>query len=242
VRQVRSRGILVLPIAAPDAWEWDGVRFTVHHPPAGWRPDASDNARSVVLDVAHDGHHLLLTGDLEQMGLVELVAQPRLDPPPEVMLAPHHGGRTANPGWLYQWARPRAVVVSQRQPHPGSTDALSPLEQQGIPLWRTWREGSIRFRWTGDGIVARGFLEESDARVEPPGSSRASDPPRSIPHSPLAAWFSPGIVRIAAGLAGFALGVILWAVLAVVEFGAWVLVVPPRSIRHRSEAVDYPTT
>lgn len=38
-------------------------------------------------------------------------------------------------------------------------------------------------------------------------------------------------LRAAIALGGFALGVVLWGVLTVVEFGAWVLVVPPRARR-----------
>jgi competence protein ComEC len=165
--RVRSRGIPILSTAAPSAWESDVIRFSVHHPPPGWYPGASDNARSLVLDVAHEGRHLLLTGDLEQLGLVELLATSGPDPPPDVLLAPHHGGRSANPESLYQWARPRSVVVSQRPPAPGSTDALVPIERQGTPLWRTWRDGAVRLRWTSQGIVLSGFLDEVISRAKP---------------------------------------------------------------------------
>jgi competence protein ComEC len=145
----------------------DSVRFTIQHPPSGWHPEASDNAHSLVLDVAHQGDHLLLTGDLEQMGLVELLARPSPLPPPQVMLAPHHGGRSANPELLYRWARPGSVVVSQRPPAIGSADALAPIERQGVPLWRTWRDGAIRLRWTSQGIIASGFLNEATGRPKP---------------------------------------------------------------------------
>ena len=80
--------------------------------------------------------------------------------------APHHGGKTANPEALYRWARPRSVVVSQRPPALG-TDALAPLERQGIPLWRTWRDGAVRLRWTSQGIVASGFLDDGAGRTKP---------------------------------------------------------------------------
>jgi hypothetical protein len=39
-----------------------------------------------------------------------------------------------NPALLYAWARPGTVVVSQRIPAPGETNALAPLERNGIPL------------------------------------------------------------------------------------------------------------
>src|SRR5271165_5974074 len=60
--------------------------------------------------------------------------------------APHHGGKSANPSWLYAWARPRAVIVSQRMPAVGSNDALTPLERSGIPLLRTWQRWAVYFQ------------------------------------------------------------------------------------------------
>jgi competence protein ComEC len=149
-----------VPIAAGDRWEAAGARFDVWHP----SPDegspvgrSSDNARSVVLDLESAGHHGLLTGDLEADGLVHLTRRP--PPTLEVMLAPHHGGRTANPKWLYDWARPALVVVSQRPPLPGTNDALAALAARHVPLLRTWQRGAIRLTWTKSGVVARGFRD-----------------------------------------------------------------------------------
>jgi competence protein ComEC len=242
IHEVRSRDIPVRETSTPEAWESGGVRFTVQHPPSGWYPDASDNARSLVLDVAHGGRHLLLTGDLEQMGLIELIARPCPDPPPDILLAPHHGGKSANPPSLYQWANPRSVVVSQRPLTAGSNDALSPLERRNLPLWRTWRDGAIRLQWTAEGIVARGFLEQANALTNEEGPSRTANSASFFPIASIGAWSSPGTIRIAIGLGGFALGAILWAVLAVVEFGAWTLIVPPRVKRGRDDDGDEVTT
>ncbi|MBV8318942.1 MAG: ComEC/Rec2 family competence protein, partial [Planctomycetaceae bacterium] len=126
LQAVRARRIPIRTIAAGDAWEAAGVRVSVLHPPAAGSPLDRDNDRSVVLDLESDGRHLLLTGDLEQAGLSQLVSHP--GGPFDVLLAPHHGGRTANPAWLYRWANPARVVVSQRPPAPGTHDALAPLE------------------------------------------------------------------------------------------------------------------
>ena len=154
LQEVRSRGIPIRPIAAGDHWQTAGARFSVWHPPRArtLSPDlTSDNARSVVLDLEAAGHHVLLTGDLENEGL-DALSRCRI-PPLDVLLSPHHGGRTANPTWLYEWSEPRLVVVSQRQPASGSNDALAPLDAQRI-LLRTWQRGAIRLRWTGKGVVA----------------------------------------------------------------------------------------
>ena len=159
--QVRTHGIPVRTIAAPSTWNQGSTQFTVLHPPPDWHPETPDNARSLVLDVAHGGRHLLLTGDLDQLGLVELVAQTQPEPI-DLMLAPHHGGKSANTGMLYTWARPRTVIVSQRMTSPGSSDALTPLERAGTPLLRTPKRGAIHFRWTHDSIITSGFLDPHD--------------------------------------------------------------------------------
>jgi competence protein ComEC len=157
-----AKSIPVRTIAAPATWERAGVRFTVLHPPAGWHPETPDNARSLVLDVEQGGRHLLLTGDLDQLGTVELAGLPPPDSPVDLMLAPHHGGKTANPSWLYSWARPRAVAVSQRMPTPGTNDALTPLERSGVPLLRTWQRGAVLFQWRSNHIITEGFLDQLD--------------------------------------------------------------------------------
>ena len=55
VEQLQKRSIPVRPITAPARWQQAGVQFSVWHPPDGWRPETSDNARSLVLDVAFAG-------------------------------------------------------------------------------------------------------------------------------------------------------------------------------------------
>ncbi len=108
IEQLRARGVPVQAITAPRSWDKAGVQFTLSHPPAGWHPETSDNARSLVLDVAYQGRHLLLTGDLEQLGLDEMVDRPPPEPPP-----------------MFSWplitvARPRTRNGSTAGPNPGS--------------------------------------------------------------------------------------------------------------------------
>ena len=143
---------------------------------------------------------------------------------------PHHGGKSANPAWLYYWARPRTVVVSQRPPPPGTTDALTPLERAGTPVLRTWQRGAIHFRWTPDGIVTQGFLDLNGSRSLPAWPAGEGASSRHVFAMLLS---SPWVLHDAAGrmvigLAGFLLGVIAFTLLAIVEYGAWALVVPPR--------------
>ncbi len=168
--EVRSRGIPVEPIAEGDRIDLGGgTTLAALHPSEAIRPGSTDNARSVVLEVASGGRRLLLTGDLERDGLTDLVA--RASEPFDAMLAPHHGGRTSNPAWLYSWAQPAQVVVSQRPLAAGSRDPLEPLAQGHFPLLRTWQSGAIRIRWSPTALLATGFL---DPPSTPPPSKSAS--------------------------------------------------------------------
>ena len=127
--------------------------------------------------------------------------------------APHHGGKSANPSWLYSWARPRTVVVSQRPPAPGTTDALTPLKRAGTPVLRTWQRGAIHFRWMPDGIITQGFLDLNGSRSLPAWPTGEGACSRRVfavlLSSPWVLHDAAG--RIVIGLAGFLLGVIACA-------------------------------
>ena len=217
---VRARRIAVEPIAGGDRIDLGGgTSLTAIHPPAIARPGSTDNARSVVLEVASGGRRLLLTGDLERDGLADVVARP--PGPLDAMLAPHHGGRTSNPDWLYAWARPALVVVSQRPPAAGSRDPLAPLAEGHFPLLRTWQSGAIRLRWSHPALLASGFLDPVGPAPSP-GPSKVASP-------------MPIGSKTLAILLGLAIGAALCLALTVVEWGAWSLVMPGRSpLKERS--------
>ena len=87
-------------------------------------------------------------------------------PPVEVMLAPHHGGKSANsprytakgdplPGLMAEWARPKLVVSSQR---PGPTDHLAAAYHGvGATVWDTPTAGAVTVRCHATGVIAEAF-------------------------------------------------------------------------------------
>jgi competence protein ComEC len=82
---------------------------------AVWQPAAEqqlprDNANSLVVAVEYAGRKILLTGDLERDGLTALLQRPRS--PVDVLVAPHHGSRAANPPELAAWTNPGVAIVS----------------------------------------------------------------------------------------------------------------------------------
>ena len=219
----RARGIAVRRASAGDRFEpVIGIDARVLHPSRGWLPDAPDNDRSLVLELGAGGGRILLTGDLDGAGLVELIAAPRRRF--DAVVAPHHGGRSANPSWFHDWAEATLVVASQRRPAPGSSDALSGLEDRGVEDLRTWRVGAVTLAIEPRGIAARTFRSRSSPAEIPPR-------PGPLPVDPgvvMLAGIGPGSIAlpILAGVVGFALGLLLFAAMVIREWGAWALVLP----------------
>ena len=94
-----------------------GAILTVLHPPARFDPAESDNDRSVVLLIEYAGRRLLLTGDVEGRSQGEVVERflARSDPGVDFLVAPHHGGKRANPASLAERLAPDVVAVSGAQ-------------------------------------------------------------------------------------------------------------------------------
>lgn len=186
------------------------ISITALHPPRETPPQWPSNARSVVLELRSLGNSMLLTGDLEGSGLERLIeSRPPSDT--DVLVVPHHGGKTANPDELYQWSNPRALVVSQKRPLTTTQDPLEAQRLRGRGLWRTWESGAITASWEQEGIHMQAYLD-ANALV-------AATDWIGLPHS-LSGWIA-GLTFMLAGLA-LAIG------FAVVEWGAWALVAPGR--------------
>jgi competence protein ComEC len=150
---IERAGVRTRVVKAGDRLTAGDVTFDVLHPPAAG-PEGAENARSLVLEVRHLGHTLLLTGDLEGSGLEMLLAQsPR---PVDVLMAPHHGGKSANPPALAAWARPRLVVACQGPP-PWPTQVPAVYESRGARYLGTWPHGAITLASHRTGLVAETF-------------------------------------------------------------------------------------
>ena len=129
---------------------WSVIEQTDHAKIAAYRVPGSPeetNDQSLVLYFQHGSDGLLLTGDLETMGIDKL----SLDPPsgPVTLLKfPHHGSRFSNPLPLVGQFNPQVAYISvgynnrYGQPH---ASVLSPLENYPLQLERTDLSGSLYF-------------------------------------------------------------------------------------------------
>lgn len=107
----------------------------------------SDNASSVVASIEYRNRRILLTGDLENEGLSELLDQPATDV--DVLLAPHHGAPAASPGALADWANPEWVIASS--PTAAHREKLQSLYGSDVQVVMTSDAGAVTVEITDDG-------------------------------------------------------------------------------------------
>jgi competence protein ComEC len=124
------------------------VSLTVWHPAAAFANER-DNANSLVVCLEYAGRRLLFTGDLEREGLAELLAQPRQ--PVDVLIAPHHGSKAANPPALAAWTNPEWVPISAGDRH--TADRIAVNYPPTGTLLNTATRGMIRCEIRPDGEV-----------------------------------------------------------------------------------------
>jgi competence protein ComEC len=120
----------------------DDVTIKALGPPESGMND-SDNSDSVVLLVEYCGKRMLLPGDLEASGMLQLLSQPPIEC--DVVMAPHHGSPNSLPVQFLQWATPEYVVISgsgQRV----DDDIAKLFESATRTVARTDVDGAIQFR------------------------------------------------------------------------------------------------
>jgi competence protein ComEC len=160
LKELQRRRIPIRHLVAGERLRSSGVVMDVLHPPAGW-PGGNENTRSIVLEIRHGGHVLLLTGDLEGEGLAEVLTLPprRVD----VLMAPHHGSHRIDVTALAKWCRPELVVSCQGLPR-GAGRAPGLYRADGADFWSTHENGAIEIRSDETGLLAKAFRSKQQWR------------------------------------------------------------------------------
>jgi competence protein ComEC len=156
---LRRHGVPTLVVAVGSQLSASKVTLDVLHPPSVG-PEGAENERSLVLLVRHEGHSILLTGDLEKAGLDRVLNEP--SPRPDIMMAPHHGSRLANTEALARWAQPRVVVSCQGPPRGRITE---PYSSRGARYLGTWPHGAITIRSAPEALTVETFCTRERFRV-----------------------------------------------------------------------------
>lgn len=139
-------------------WQWEGVSFAVLNPPPQAYREAGrrDNDFSCVLYVTAGKRSLLITGDAERRGELELLesgAALRAD----ALIAGHHGSRTSSLAEFVERVRPEYTVftVGYRNrfghPHP---QVVARFREAGSKMLRSDSGGLVRLTFGEAGVDA----------------------------------------------------------------------------------------
>lgn len=148
-----------VPCRAGDAWNWDGVHFTVLHPPAGLQAKKT-NALSCVLAINASGRRLLITSDIEAAQESALVARRSASDnaselAAEVLIVPHHGSRTSSTDAFITAVGAKEAIFPvgyrNRFGHP-KADVVARYERSGAHLHRTDADGAVTVQLGSTGI------------------------------------------------------------------------------------------
>ena len=164
LKAAREHGVSIEVVQRGERLELDPeVEMRVLHPSVD-RTYEDDNAQSVVLEVIFRGRRILLTGDLENSGLHELLTSPAR--PTDIVLAPHHGSLKDSPAKFVRWAQPRWVVASS-----GREISLDRLQKQygsQAKVFATSEHGAIEFRINANGEISHKTYGPSEAGLDAP--------------------------------------------------------------------------
>jgi competence protein ComEC len=129
---------------AGQAWEWDGVQFTMLHPVDD--DPLRGNDRSCVLRVATAGGSLLLSADIETPAEVALLGRMGERLASDVLVAPHHGSRSSSTDAFVSAVNPRFVLFPvgyrDRYHHPHD-EVVERYRRRGIGAYRSPIAGAI---------------------------------------------------------------------------------------------------
>ncbi|MEA3464857.1 MAG: DNA internalization-related competence protein ComEC/Rec2 [Thermodesulfobacteriota bacterium] len=116
---------------------------------------AGMNDRSLVVYAGYGDDGILLTGDLEQHGVEQLLNQP-LPGPVSLLKLPHHGSRRSLPEDLLQAAQPRIAIANVGYgnhygfPH---EEVIAAVKSHDVQLLRTDYDGTVRLSSFGKGWI-----------------------------------------------------------------------------------------
>lgn len=138
-------------------WQWDGVSFEILNPTihAYEQPVRLDNDKSCVLKVTLGTQSLLLTGDAERIGELEMTERVAEKLSSTVLMAGHHGSQTSSIEEFVNLVKPEYVIYSNGwknrfgHPHESVTARFRGL---GAEPHRTDYQGWTRIRFSDNGL------------------------------------------------------------------------------------------
>ncbi len=139
---------------AGQAWQWDGVEFTMLNPEEGVASGRVNNA-SCVLQVRNRYGSVLLPADIEAKAERRLIERYEKGLRADILVAPHHGSKTSSTLEFIEAVAPRYVLfpVGYRNryhhPNPAVADRYANLN---IIALDSPTSGAVEFRLHASGV------------------------------------------------------------------------------------------
>lgn len=131
----------------------EGVVLEALHPERDFQ-SKSENDRSLVFRLVWNGRGLaLLPGDIERSGVAQLMKS-GVDLQSDVLVLPHHGGRSSLSKRFYRKAAPKVVLASVGRYNPWgmpNKHVVQALAEQGVAVQTTAEQGAITVSWASPG-------------------------------------------------------------------------------------------
>jgi competence protein ComEC len=112
----------------------------LHPPKEEFAERENTNATSLVLRLEHCGVGILLPGDLDGWERSPFLLREPM--PTEIVMVPHHGGRSMQTEPLLEWAMPKTLIFSTGK-LTYKPEALEEYRQRGFDVRSTFIEGAI---------------------------------------------------------------------------------------------------
>lgn len=144
VRLAKQQGIKMQTVMTNDRLTMNETRFRVLHPSAGYRA-GNKNDTSIVMEMEYKDVTMLLTGDVEKEGEMNMIKAGILADVDILQLA-HHGSDSSSTEEFLDIIQPQIALIScgkdNRYGHP-SPEVLQRLDERGICYYVTMKEGCI---------------------------------------------------------------------------------------------------
>jgi len=146
------------------AWEWDGVRFTILHPQRDSR--FTGNNRSCVLRIENRFGAVLIPGDITAKAERDLLLRAAESLHADILVAPHHGSKTSSTEAFLDTVQPQVALMPvgyrnrYRHPHPM---VVARYRERGVALDDSASAGAIRVE-LGHRVLQRSRYRESHRR------------------------------------------------------------------------------
>jgi competence protein ComEC len=112
----------------------------LHPPRENFADRENTNATSLVLRLEHRGVGILLPGDLDGRDRSPFLLREPM--PTEIVMVPHHGGRSMQSEPLLEWSTPKTLIFSTGK-LTYKPEVLEQFRQRGYEVRSTFVEGAI---------------------------------------------------------------------------------------------------